>query len=140
MRSSRDVAFAVFWLLVAGCATAPRNPMLDDVLGSWRLADVDVPVGAKIPTVTFAADGRIHGNAGVNRYQATIDTVALAAGQWRPSPISATRMAGAQVAMQLESSFLAALGAATVVVLAEGRLRLEKDGAPLAVLEPLTLR
>lgn len=114
--------------------------MLQDVLGSWRIANVEVPAGAKIPTVTFVADGKVHGTAGINRYHSTIDIAAFDKGQWRPGPVMVTRMAGAPEAMQLEAAFLGALETATDLMLVDGRLQFRDGAQTLLVLEPLQLR
>ena len=121
-------------LLAACSGAAPRAARIDDVRGSWQLA-VDVPVGARLPTLTVDASGAFHGNAGVNRYRGSIDVAALADGRWQPSPIAGTKMAGPDAAMALESTFLQALQGADAAWLEGDLLHLKRGGAVVATLE-----
>ena len=69
----------------------------------------------------------VGGTSGVNRYQARLDTNAIAQGNFRMGPTAGTRMMGANQAMQLESSFLQALQEADRAMV-EGNLLLLKRG------------
>jgi heat shock protein HslJ len=76
--------------------------------GTWRAADIGgSPLRDDVAsTITFGADGRAAGDAGVNRfggaYRVEGDTIEL-------GPFLSTRMAGPEPAMRQERDFLAAL-------------------------------
>jgi heat shock protein HslJ len=135
---SRPVLLA---LTLGACAsTAPTVPTLDQLLGSWHLAGVQIPVGARAPSLTFGDGGAISGNAGVNQYRGTVDAQALQQGRWQAGPVAATRMAGSQEAMALEAGFLQALAGAREVALQDGMLELKSGDQVLLRFEPLRVR
>jgi heat shock protein HslJ len=132
---------ALSWpLLLLGCTGGPATTRIDDLVGTWRLANVEIPAGARIPTLSFGADGSIAGNAGVNRYGSAADVPALAMGRWRIQPLTSTRMAGAPAAMALEQQFLRALESATAIAIRDGLLQFTNGSAVLMVLEPLRVQ
>jgi heat shock protein HslJ len=88
-----------------------RSVSIEPLVGSWQLAAA-APAGASTPTITFACDGTVSGNSGINRFRASIDVAALRAGTFRLGPVAGTRMAGPPAAMQFETAFLQALAAA----------------------------
>lgn len=94
----------------AAAATAGNTPEAL-LIGDWVLVAIDdepIPDGKGSPTLNVVP-GAITGFAGVNRYQsAPARDLATLFG-----PLATTRMAGPPAAMELESRFLAALGAAT---------------------------
>lgn len=97
--------------LVTSCASQPARPAgLQDLIGTWQLVG-EVPVGARIPTLSVQRDGRIGGTSGVNRYQTVLQAQTVSQGSFRVGATSGTRMMGTQEAMQLESTFLQALAA-----------------------------
>lgn len=122
------------------CAGGPGSTAIDDLRGSWRIAGVDVPAGARMPTINLGADGSISGNAGVNRYRATVDAAQLASGRWQMTPISVTRMAGTAEAMALEQSFLEALSSVDTVAVADGFMQLRRGEQVLVQLERMSWR
>lgn len=80
----------------------------------WSLADLcgtPVPDDAKID-LKFLEDGRISGNASVNRYSGPL---ILDEGIFEFGPFLTTRMAGNPEAMERESAFLEALSAAVSI-------------------------
>lgn len=108
-------------LVLAGLATSCSAPMRDDrpvitwsLTGTvWKLVELNGnPVGAnKLPSLTLdAATGKVSGMAGVNRFNGTFTQKEAALSF---SPLIATRMAGPENDMKLESEFLAALGRVT---------------------------
>lgn len=127
-------------LLFCACASAPRPAALDDLVGTWQLVGVEVPMGARIPTLAVTGDGRVQGTSGVNRYASSLDRGALAAGRWQVRPAATTRMAGPEAAMQFEAAFLRALGEADRAVVAGERLLLEQEGRTLLTFGRVTLR
>ena len=120
------------------CATQPpRAADMESLIGTWKLTG-EVPTGAKIPTLSVKRDGSVGGTSGVNRYQARLDTAAMAQGDFRLGPTAGTRMMGASAAMQLESSFLQALQQADQAVIEEGMLVLRQGQRPLLRFERVT--
>ncbi len=143
--SSRAALLTATALLTVGaalsaCAAAPPHaPTLDELLGSWQLADA-VPAGARTPTLTIGGDGSVNGNGGVNRFRGRLDTKALADDAWRMGPLAGTRMAGPAEAMALETSFLSALGSADRARVAGDRLLLQHGDRAVLALVRLRLR
>ncbi len=118
-------------LAFAACASStPQTATLADAIGTWQL-DATIPAGGRIPTMTIGKDGSVHGNGGVNRYAATLDTNGLRQGRWRMSAAQSTRMAGPQEAMALEQTLLDALQQADAAQIEDGRLCLLRDGKRL---------
>lgn len=108
--------------------------------GTWHLTGAPVPIGARVPTVTFSERGAINGNSGVNTYRGSVDAQALQAGRWQAGALATTGMAGTAEAMALEAGFLQALAGANEAVLQDGRLELKNGGQVLLRFEPLRLR
>jgi heat shock protein HslJ len=79
-----------------------------ELFGMWRAQDIGgTPLGDDVAsTIAFGSDGRVAGDAGVNRfggpYHIEGDTIEL-------GPFFLTRMAGPEPAMRQEQDFLAAL-------------------------------
>jgi heat shock protein HslJ len=106
------VAAIALGVLMAGpgCTTAqPATPQLTGT--TWRAETImGRPVlDASTSTITFEADGRVHGQGGCNRYfgSSTVDGEQLAFGQ-----LGATRMACAEALMDQETRFFQALQSA----------------------------
>lgn len=115
-----------FVLIAPGCRTAPapgesgRQPAAEPaqpatLVGTeWTCVEIEgAPVdrAVRAPTLRFDDDGRISGSTAVNRYGATCELVRGAqAFAIRIGPVLATRMAGDQASMRVESSFTRALG------------------------------
>lgn len=94
----------VFAISLAGCASGP-----DPLNGAWRLTHLEggpSQFGERPPTLTFNADNTGGGYAGCNQFFATVtrDDPAITFTQ-----IGATKML-CEATMQLESTYLAALG------------------------------
>ena len=84
-----------------------------ELLGSWILVIIDgvpVPEVGKTPTLEILEDGTAAGVSGVNRFRTTIDA---AGGRLSFGPVALTKMAGPPAAMEIESTFMEHLGAAT---------------------------
>ena len=105
------------------------------LVGAWMVTAYNngkqavVSVLSKITiTLSFAANGRVSGDAGVNRYDAAYTTGG--ANGLEIGPIATTRKAGTAEAMKQEGEFLAALSAAKVYRL-NGRMLelLDRAGA-----------
>jgi heat shock protein HslJ len=103
-----------------------------ELIGRWRAQDIGgAPLRNDVAsTIVFDGDGRVTGDAGVNRfggpYHIDGDTIEL-------GPLFSTRMAGPEPAMRQEQDFLAALsgrrpfaidGEALVIGQGSERLRL----------------
>ena len=130
-RTSSPFSAVLCALALAACAgSAPKAATLADATGTWQL-DATIPTGGRIPTMTIGKDGSVHGNGGVNRYNATVDASGLQQGRWRMSPAQATRMAGPQEAMALEQSMLDAMQRADSAQVQDGKLCLLRDGRAL---------
>lgn len=117
--------------LLTACASSPTAVTAPEQLaGGWQLA-TGAPAGARIPTLSIGRDGHVSGNAGINRFQGSLDLQALLEGRFQLGQLSGTEMAGTQEAMQFEMSFLRALGSADAATV-EGRLlQLRQGGQPV---------
>ncbi|MFT7537780.1 MAG: heat shock protein HslJ [Hyphomicrobiaceae bacterium] len=113
--------------IVTSCASQPARPAdLQDLIGTWQFVG-DVPVGARIPTLSVQRDGRIGGTSGVNRYQTALQAQTVSQGSFRVGATSGTRMMGTREAMQLESTFLQALAATDNAMIENDLLLLKQD-------------
>lgn len=128
-------------ILLSSCAATGPSDVTDpgSIAGSWVL-EGPVAAGGRQPTMTVGADGSMHGNGGINRYQGALDLAALAAGQWECGGLSMTEMAGSMVAMEAERRFLSALVGARSARLSQGALELLRDDRVLARFERLSAR
>jgi heat shock protein HslJ len=121
-----QVLCLLFATIMPSCAAQPPRPAdLASLVGTWKLTG-EVPMGARIPTLSVQRDGAVGGTSGVNRYQARLDTKAIAEGSFRMGPPAGTRMMGTGEAMQLESSFLQALQDADQAVIENDMLVLKR--------------
>jgi heat shock protein HslJ len=109
--TSRSGAAAIALAILmagAGCTTAdePAAPQLAGT--SWRAETImgRPVIDSSASTITFEADGRVHGRGGCNRYfgSSTIDGARLALGQ-----LGSTRMACPEALMEQETRFFQAL-------------------------------
>lgn len=101
--------------------------------GDWRLVklgDDEVPAGANI-TISVAADGKVSGSTGVNRFFGGPDD----AGKKLFGPLGMTRRAGPPEAMAREAAFTTALDEATRFTIDKDRLTLLAGDKPRLVLE-----
>ena len=94
------------------------------VIGEWVLTAIDgapVTQAGKVPTLEVHEDGTAAGVGGVNRFRTEVQFVDnnLSFG-----PAAATKMAGPPEAMELESTYLARLGAVSTYVIESETLRL----------------
>jgi heat shock protein HslJ len=136
----RSIRCSMLLAALSACAAArPHAPSIDELRGTWQLA-VAVPAGARIPTLTIGADGSLHGNGGVNRYNSAIDVPALARGSWQARACASTRMAGPPEAMALEQAFLQAIAQADNALLEGSILRLRRGDTALVELMRPTFR
>lgn len=114
------------------------------IAGDWRLVSVGgdevAPmleaggdVGGEAPTLRIGEDGRLSGLAGVNRIAGSLDTEALLSGRWATGALVATKMAGPEHLMTLESRVLTALGRATSAKMEGGTLTLAGRGGETLV-------
>lgn len=95
-----------------------------EMTGAWTLVAIDgAPVAdvGKTPTVEILEDGSVSGVGGVNRFQCRLE---IFDGRLSFGPAAATKMAGPPEAMELESTYLARLGAVSSFALEDGTLRL----------------
>jgi heat shock protein HslJ len=81
-------------------------------------------------TTTFAADGRIGGDAGCNTFEGAYT---VAGNSLSIGPLATTRMACAQPIMQQEQAFLTALQAASKYMLTSDRLTLRDPNGAIQV-------
>ena len=95
----------------AGCTTADEPAMPQLAGTTWRAETImgRPVIDASASTITFEADGRVHGGGGCNRYfgSSTVDGERLAFGQ-----LGSTRMACPQALMDQEARFFQALQSA----------------------------
>jgi heat shock protein HslJ len=89
---------------------APPDPARA-ATGEWSLTQLKGrAVGAgKAPWIRIEDGGKVSGWAGVNQISSQLDAAALSRGEFKTSPIIATRMAGPPESMKVESDLLSAL-------------------------------
>lgn len=92
--------------------------------------DDPAPEG-KLPSLSFASDGKVSGFTGVNRLTSSLDPARLAKGDFSLAPAATTRMAGAPQAMSVESQFTSLLHQATQFKLDGNKLSLLDKGNEL---------
>lgn len=120
------LALSVLTLLTlsGGCAdTASEQPGLDGT--SWHLtgwAEPD-PLPRSVSISAEFTDGRVAGNAGVNRYNASV--TAGPDGSLAVDPPISTKMAGPADATAAEQAFLARLQSATSYRVVDDSLMIE---------------
>jgi heat shock protein HslJ len=128
-RMSRSGVVAIaLGVLMAGRTTA-GEPAAPQLAGTWRAETImgRPVIDASASTITFEADGRVHGQGGCNRYfgSSTVDGEKLALGQ-----LGATRMACPQALMDQETRFFQALQSAARWTIDEhGLLLIYSSGA-----------
>lgn len=140
-------------LAAAGCSSpaqnggAVRNLTAADAMRLPSLTGTDwncielisrdgtpVPVTDRPPTISIAADGKVSGFAGVNRFftEATFGNTTTAVTPVKFGPVGATRMAGPPERMQLEGAFTSMLERVRAAQVVAGRGA--ADAAPNLVL------
>jgi len=126
-------AAALTLLVAASCRTPPGagapGQQLPTLVGTaWQAEEVAGVRGPVKPTLRFAREGRVTGNAGCNLYNGTVTEVG---GVIRFGPLTTTRRACAEAVMELEQRFVAAV-AATRAIRADGSRLVFTDegGAP----------
>ncbi len=94
----------------APAVVAPPDPARA-AIGEWSVSQLKGrPVGAgKAPWIRIEDSGKLSGWAGVNQISSQLDAAALSRGEFKPSPIISTRMAGPPESMKVESDLLNAL-------------------------------
>jgi heat shock protein HslJ len=127
---SRVAAIALGILMTGGGCTTADDPATPQLAGTtWRAETImGRPVlDSSASTITFEADGRIHGGGGCNRYfgSSTVDGAQLALGQ-----LGSTRMTCAEALMEQETRFFQALqGAERWTIDEDGLLLIYSTGA-----------
>lgn len=114
----------------------PTDSPAHSIAGEWTARSLNGrPVTAlKAPWIRIEVGGALRGWAGVNQISSQLDEPALARGEFKSSPIIATRMAGPPEAMQLETDFIAALQAASAYSAGANTLELrDAAGTPVSV-------
>ena len=103
----------------------PDTPRLAGT--TWRAETImgRPVIDASASTITFEADGRVHGRGGCNRYfgSSTVDGERLSLGQ-----LGSTRMACPEALMEQETRFFQALQSAERWTIAENGLLLIYPG------------
>lgn len=112
----------------SGGSSAPVQPA-PTITGEWMIKSLQgKPVAAaKLPWIRVESGGGLSGWAGVNQISSQLDQSALGRGEFKPSPIISTRMAGPPEAMKLETDVLAALQNARAFVINAEVLELRSD-------------
>ena len=134
--------FAAVILVVAlvvvsrGCSSGggkTEGDTLTRLSGDWVLKQLNgqdvssmLGQGGRAPTMTIGTDGRVSGFAGINRYTSSLDVDRLQKGDFKLDGIAATRMAGSQEMMDVESKFTQALHEVTGFKLDGGNLNLTR--------------
>ena len=146
VRMGMALGVVLLALLASACASGRRASgtfMTLTPVGEWRLIaiegePVELPQGARLPTLTVREDGSVGGVAGINRFSGSVDADAWDDNGWAMGPAAMTRMAGTPAAMDFESRYIELLGSADLVypwpktmdLLQDGRflLRFERVG------------
>jgi heat shock protein HslJ len=73
------LSFFLGLMTLGGCELGPTGPGRDwsDAIGTpWKLTQLDgrTPLAERVPTITLAADGRVAGSSGANRFFGTYET------------------------------------------------------------------
>lgn len=107
--------------LIAAWSVDAQHMQAANLRAEWRVEDIaarGIPDGAEI-TIDFAADGRIAGRGGCNRYNGAyrLQGTALTIG-----PLAMTRMACVPALMEVEQRFASALAQV-------GAARIDDSGA-----------
>jgi heat shock protein HslJ len=114
----------------------PSSGLLAQLVGpEWICVEIDgaaIGDGVGRPTLRFGADGRVSGRSPVNQYGA--DFTICDAGTLELGLVMSTLMAGSDEDMRVESAFMRALQASTLVGRAEEKLvlSLRSDGGTVA--------
>ena len=99
---------------------------LNTATGSYPLASIR-------PTFNCEPDGRISGNAGVNRYFGTFVIMNNGAIEWPSSHVASTKMAGPAKLMQQESAYLTALTKTNHIALLDNKLVLSNKDRAISI-------
>src|SRR5262245_8027867 len=108
----RAAAVLLAALMAGGAAQAADEPAAPALAGTtWRAETImgGPVIDSAASAITFAADGRVSGRGGCNRY---FGTSTIAGEQLSFSAMGATQMACAPALMDQEARFFAALGSA----------------------------
>jgi heat shock protein HslJ len=126
-----SVAAVVLGILMAGsgctAASEPDTPGLADT--TWRAETImgRPVIDSSLATITFEADGRVHGRGGCNRY---FGAATMAGEQVSFGALGSTKMACAEALMDQEARFFQALESAERWSLDEhGLLAIHSAGA-----------
>lgn len=139
----------VMVMMTSGCdATGARGPsgpppvQLAD--SRWALVSLGggVPETEQPITLELAADGRVSGFAGVNRYSGTCELRpgSRARGAVAFSELASTKMAGAEALMKQEAAFLELLRSSDAYVAEGGLLEFSAGGTPTVRFRQLSSR
>ena len=133
------LALALLLCPPLACSSPEETPPVIEVVpyGQWTLVELNGAAlatgpGERAPGLSVAPDGKLAGFAGVNRFTGQADAGLLERGQFLAGPLAVTRMAGPPDAMDLETRYLAALGAADHLTADAHHLTLTHDGNVLA--------
>jgi heat shock protein HslJ len=102
----------------SGGGSSMKDP-IQKLAGEWVLSKLQgqdaaamLPAGARLPSLDFAADGKVSGFGGVNRLASSLDPARLAQGKFSIGNMISTKMAGPPEAMNMENRFTSLLGQA----------------------------
>ena len=136
MRMVMVFGLVLMAFMVGACASneKPRPIKGFSPIGQWRLIamegkEVELPEGARQPTMTVSEDGSVSGMAGINRYSATVDTAVWIEGQWALGASAMTRMGGPAKAMEFERHYMELLDRADTFFPGSRELELVGDDA-----------
>ena len=136
MRMVMVFGLVLMAVVLGACASneKPRPIKGFSPIGQWRLIamegkDVNLPEGARQPTMTVSDDGSVSGMAGINRYSATVDTGAWTEFQWVLGTAAMTRMGGPAQAMEFERRYMELLDRADTFLPGTRTIELMGDDA-----------
>lgn len=139
MRIILMTALALAATTLLGCATttpSDTGSATASPIGAWSLTQIeeeryDMPSGARTPSLTIAADGRLSGRAGINRFSGSTDAKAMKRGEWEAGSIITTRMGGEMDAMAFEQRYISRMQRADTVAVGPQWLELRIGTRPL---------
>lgn len=104
----------------------------------WTVTALNTASGAYAlestrPTFDCEPDGRISGNAGVNRYFGTFVMMSNGAIEWPSSHMASTMMAGAPELMQQETAYLVALTKTNHIASLDNKLVLSNKDRAISI-------
>jgi len=128
-----SIVTALGTICLSGCASYSPPGSTPAYAGTWNLITLDgmdifsmLPSGARLPSLTIAADGRITGYTGMNTLSTFVDPSLLANGNFNFGNAVTTGRRGSPQETIVESAFLTDLAKVDYFSISEGTLTMSK--------------